>query len=50
MLGVKHPNLINPTIRTIDQVLKDKSISKEARDALLQAEIKKKMEQLELKK
>lgn len=50
MLGHKYCNLINPNIRPIDEVLKDKNISKEARDLLLQNELKRKISQLDLKK
>ena len=50
MLGHKYSNMINPNIRPIDEVLKDKNISKEARDLLLQNEIKRKLSQLELSK
>lgn len=49
MLGHKYSNFINPNIRTIDEVLKDKNISKDARDLLLQNELKRKISQLELK-
>lgn len=50
MLGHKYCNLINLNIRPIDEVLKDKKISKEARDLLLQNELKRKISQLDLKK
>lgn len=50
MLGHKYCNLINLNIRPIDEVLKDKNISKEARDLLLQNELKRKISQLDLKK
>ena len=49
MLGHKYSNFINPNIRTIDEVLKDKNISKDARDLLLQNELKRKISELELK-
>lgn len=35
MLGVKHNSLINPNIRTIDEIIKDKCISKEAKDNII---------------
>tara|TARA_R110000823_G_scaffold105967_4_gene224437 strand:+ start:150 stop:314 length:165 start_codon:yes stop_codon:yes gene_type:complete len=43
MLGVKHNSLINPNIRTIDDILKDKCISKEAKDIIIKNEIKKRL-------
>jgi hypothetical protein len=43
MLGVKHNSLINPNIRTIDEIIKDKSISKEAKDNIIKNEIKKRL-------
>lgn len=49
MLGHKYSNVINPNIRPIDDVLKDKTISKEARDMIIQNEVKRKLSQLELK-
>jgi hypothetical protein len=49
MLGHKYSNFINPNIRPIDEVLKDKNISKDARDLLLQNELKRKISELELK-
>ena len=49
MLGHKYSNVINPNIRPIDDVLKDKTISKEARDKIIQNELKRKLSQLELK-
>jgi cell division protein FtsX len=46
MMGIKYPNKIAPNIRTLDEVLKDKNISKEARDELLKNELKKKIDEL----
>jgi len=43
MLGVKHNSLINPNIRTIDEIIKDKNISKEAKDNIIKNEIKKRL-------
>ena len=48
MLGHKYSNVINPNIRPIDDVLKDKTISKEARDMIIQNEVKRKILKLEI--